>query len=350
MSLWLIAGIIIISISLPLVDSNSNEEEFVKLLREKERFTPYPGGEGRGIVLVAGGPKYGPMALRCVERLRALGCSLPVQIHTLDAQEQEHESMKTLAQTPGVTIMNLNYTDIPSSERMFYGWKSKPLSILRCSFEEVLFLDADNEPLQNISFLFDLPEFHSKGALFWSDLWTVHQDMDQTRVSLFHNGPFIHIPDAWNRPILSNSLVRRLELNINSIFESGQMLINRRKCWEALSLCNKLNENNHITYKVLYGDKDTFQLAWKQTHTSFAECIYRPYLAGYLKDNVFLSSGIIQRHPETGKPLFLHRIGFSKNEKKCTHIQKAKDETITAINVVLPEFHLSYESGIVESL
>jgi hypothetical protein len=38
------------------------------------------------------------------------------------------------------------------------GWQLKPYSIVHCPFREVLFLDADNVPLRDPTFLFECDE------------------------------------------------------------------------------------------------------------------------------------------------------------------------------------------------
>ena len=49
------------------------------------------------------------------------------------------------------------------------GYQIKPFSILLSSFEEVLFLDADDYPVRDPSIIFDVPAYKKTGALFWPD-------------------------------------------------------------------------------------------------------------------------------------------------------------------------------------
>jgi hypothetical protein len=41
----------------------------------------------------------------------------------------------------------------------------------------VLYLDSDNVPAQDPSFLFDATEYERTGALFWPDFWLVFGQM-----------------------------------------------------------------------------------------------------------------------------------------------------------------------------
>jgi hypothetical protein len=47
----------------------------------------------------------------------------------------------------------------------------KAAAIINSSFKELLYLDSDNLPAHDPTFLFDTPEYKSTGALFWPDFW-----------------------------------------------------------------------------------------------------------------------------------------------------------------------------------
>ena len=46
--------------------------------------------------------------------------------------------------------------------------------------------------------------------------------------------------------------------------ESGQMMFAKRKCEKALEAVRALNRNSEDTYKVVFGDKDTFLIGFLQ--------------------------------------------------------------------------------------
>jgi hypothetical protein len=52
--------------------------------------------------------------------------------------------------------------------------------------------------------------------------------------------------------------------------ESGQILIDKRRCWRALFLCNWYNMHSNLFYKLIYGDKDSFRFAWHRTGSVYA--------------------------------------------------------------------------------
>jgi hypothetical protein len=52
------------------------------------------------------------------------------------------------------------------SARILKGWEMKPYAILHSPFREVLFLDADNVPVENPEFLFETAQFKEFGPFF----------------------------------------------------------------------------------------------------------------------------------------------------------------------------------------
>jgi hypothetical protein len=60
-----------------------------------------------------------------------------------------------------------------------------------------------------------------------------------------------------------------LELPAEPEFESGQLLVDKGRCWPALRLALWFNEHSDFYYQYLHGDKDTFSLAFHKLHTSY---------------------------------------------------------------------------------
>ena len=120
----------------------------------------------------------------------------------------------------------------------------KPFSIWRASFREVLWLDCDCFPLRDPSFLFDDPEYQAKGSLFWRDVFGVD------RCSVWH--PSAELWSVFNVPP-----------NDAEEFDTGQLLIDKERCWSELGLVLHFNRRSDIYYRHVWGDKDTFRLAWQ---------------------------------------------------------------------------------------
>jgi hypothetical protein len=53
-------------------------------------------------------------------------------------------------------------------------------------------------------------------------------------------------------------------------FESGQYLIDKTRCWRELRLALFFAEHSDYVFKIVYGDKECFHLAWRYLRTEYA--------------------------------------------------------------------------------
>lgn len=232
--------------------------------------------KGKGIVICAGGLSYYTCCHMLIHSIRRSGCKLPVEVWYM-GNEISVEGRAAL-EAQGVTCCNfLDYDNTSLA-----GWMLKPLAILKSSFREVLYLDADNICCSNPEVLFLSQEYLRTGALFWPDYWKT----------------------ASENPIWD--IIGCSDFDMKEQ-ESGQLLIHKEKCWRALNLCLYFNSMHQIYYKLLWGDKDTFRFAWIATKTPFYMISVEPAACGY--DDIrgrFLGTTMIQ-HNINGEFLFLHR-------------------------------------------
>lgn len=235
---------------------------------------PYPGKfEGRGIVIAGGGVKYFPSAWVCIHMLREHGCSLPIQLWHLGPEEMT-EQMCQLVQPVGVECVDALQVMRERPVPRLDGWQLKPYSILHCRFREVLFLDADNFPLVDPIFLFMTPQYGEHGAIFWPDYGRLGADQSIWRLT---GVPFRDEPE----------------------FETGQIVVDKERCWQALALAMWMNDHGDFWYQHLYGDKDTFHLAWRKLDRRHA---MPPY-------EVVNLPWVMCQHDFTGRRIFQHRNG-----------------------------------------
>ena len=157
---------------------------------------------------------------------------------------------------------------------MLHGWELKPYAILHSPFSEVLFLDADNVPVVNPEFLFDTPQFQTSGAIFWPDYGHAKQEKAMA---------------VWR----SCGLRRPKEPE----FESGQIVLDKKRCWAALCLCLWFNENSDFYYQHLHGDKETFRLAFRK--------LKQPY--SLVPKQIHALAGTMCQHDFHGRRIFQHR-------------------------------------------
>ena len=320
------------------VNKKMNVRKTIQIINDHKTRTEYPGGVGNGVVIVAGGPKYGPLGLNCIRKIRKLSPDIKIHVFGLDEDELNDESMKEMESIDNVTISHLN--QVTKSQSV--GWQCKIKAITSCPFENVLLLDADNEPLMPVDELFELDCFKTHHAVMWRDLSDVARP-----VSI---GGF-NIYDAWNDTIINDNLIGGLDIDIQHEHESGQMLINRKNTWKALDLISKMNEEKETMYQLVRGDKDTYQIGFKVTNTPFYEVTIRPSLGGYINDqNIFQETSLIQFHPTTGKPLFSHFVGSHKDKcKKTTHIMRShNDDDLFCFD--LTKWHSIFVNGTIEKI
>lgn len=265
--------------------------------------------------MVAGG-KYAKRAFQSVQKLRQNGCQLPVQIFYLGVDE--------LPDLLLYDFENTEFHDIRVDCPDIKGWPAKAYAIARSKFTEVLFLDADNEPLQNPEQLFDLECYQSTGAVFWPDICLIGHPSN-----VWFNKYFFPI----NKYPFPKSVAKYLQME-NKLYqqESGQMLIDKKRHVQPLLALLYLNAKSDVVYKYLFGDKDTFQIAWALcNHPSFM-VQPPPDFGGTYIDGDFIPFSMVQKHPYNGTSLFMHHTSLfmsyepqkgmaSKIIPKITHIQ-----------------------------
>src|SRR5687768_13573401 len=201
---------------------------------------PYPAERfgGRGIVMAAGGPRHFTNAWVTLNVLRrVVGCTLPAQLWYLGPDEMSAEMIELLRPL-GVECVDAFEVRRRHPVRRLGGWECKPFAIIHSAFREVLWLDADNSPLVDPSCLFAEREYARTGAMFWPDLTSLPPE----------------------HPIWE---ICRVPWRDEPEFESGQIVLDKARCWKALLLTMHLNAWSDFYYQYVWGDKETFHLAWR---------------------------------------------------------------------------------------
>jgi hypothetical protein len=237
-----------------------------------EATPPYPGSfAGRGIVICGGGMGYFTNAWVAVRQLRRLGCTLPIQNWHLGDREMD-DAMRGLLAPLGVTCVDAMEVRRRHPARILNGWELKCFALLHSPFQEVMLLDADNVAVVNPESLFDTPQFAEHGAIFWPDYGRMTADRSAWRV---FDVPYRDEPE----------------------FESGQIVLDKARCWRALRLAMWFNEHSDFFYRHIWGDKDTFRFAWHRTGQRFA---MPPFPIHTLE-------GTMCQHDFEGRLIFQHR-------------------------------------------
>ena len=178
--------------------------------------------------------------------LARLGNKLPVEVFYRDGElSQQQIDLLTSPDPSKITVKKIrgNAKDFTTIYGTKAGWSVKVHAIYESSYDEILWLDSDSFPITNPEFLFNDPEYVSKGSLFWRDVTSVDRS----------NRYYDQAP-LWQ--------VFRVQPNDGEPFEAGQLLINKSKCWMQFSLVKHYADNCEYYYHF-GGDTETFRMAWQ---------------------------------------------------------------------------------------
>ena len=226
-------------------------KEHIQARHDFMKTTPqYPGGyTGKGIVICAGGKKYTRCLVSIIGQLRnSVHCNLPIEIWHLGKQEFPEEK-KVFFTDRYSDIRFIDAYEVRETHpmRILNGWEVKVFSILYSSFQHVLLLDADNNVTTDPAMLFDTPEYAQTGALFWPDFGRLKKERS-----------------FWQ--------IFELEYQDEPEFETGQICVDKQRCWKELQLTKHINEHSDFYYRHVHGDKETFHAAWRVYGTPYTMC------------------------------------------------------------------------------
>ncbi len=227
------------------IPESKHPERTKELYEYVDNIPEYPKDSysGKGVVICGGGPRYFTCAYVNINMLRSTGCLLPIEVWHLGPEEMD-DSMRKLLEPLNAVAVDAYEVMKEHPVRRMGGWELNPYSIVHSSFEEVLFLDADNVSLVNPEYLFDCYQYLEKGAIFWPD----YRDMEEGR-------------EIWG--------ICGVPYRKEPEFESGQIVVDKEKCWKEINTTMFLNEHSDFYYKIIHGDKDTFRMAWHVNRTEF---------------------------------------------------------------------------------
>lgn len=264
---------------------DSHEREFLAQIAEIEAMESGSfEGRGSGIITCAA-DRFVPFLEVGLSSLRRHGCTLPVEVWHMEDEISEANSAR-LARFGAVTRESRETFWLAHSGR-HYAHGFKPHALVKCSFQHVMFLDADNIPLKDPSFILDSPEYREFGGVLW-------RDRDH-RLSDFHGRTFATM----------NTLRTRFDLaTIPFAHESGQMAFDKKRCWRGLKLAEYVNSRPAFFYPFLYGDKNTYGFCFDALKLPYYTL---PYPPDFVRSRKF-DSLLLQKWND-GEPLFAHLAG-----------------------------------------
>ncbi|KAK1943188.1 hypothetical protein P3T76_005825 [Phytophthora citrophthora] len=262
-----------------------------------------------GIVMVVY-PKLLASAYATIRVLRdVLKCSLSIEIwFHMDEIDDKLVLLAPLQQL-SINLGGISFHPIYNPNAK--GFLSKIFAIYNSHFDRVLFLDADNVPVRDPSFLFSSTEFTANGAVFWPDFWH-----PQRTLFNLHGRSML-----WE--LLDMPFVNMFEQ------ESGQLLIDRKRHVAPLELVHfyTFHQSNFLEkLELVYGDKDLFRLAWLKLNAAFHMIRAVPAMAGRFENGSFCGMTMVQ-HDAEGNVLFLHRNQHKLTGERQEEVGKDKEST-----------------------
>jgi ADP-heptose:LPS heptosyltransferase len=195
---------------------------------------------GRGIVICASHPADFDKVRPCIQRLKRLGCPLPVQLWHL-RKNVPNQQMGRLLKKLGVECIDAFEVRRRFPVRSLRQPGLRAYAALYSRFRELLLLDANRIPDTDPGPFFDAPQFLKVTAVFWP----VHNRARNLKAG-----------DIWK-----SCGLRRPN---STGFATGQILVNKQLCWHALRLAVWFNENADFYSWFLDGDGEIFHLAFRK--------------------------------------------------------------------------------------
>lgn len=303
------------------MDNNIREEleEFIKKTKEGLFKEIESNWSGRGLVFLSGGPVYLTNAYMNIKFIRKnLNCDLPIEIWYFGEKEKNKRIFSAIKK-----LKNIDFKDVYEHQKKFpmkkstienitpiqspatvEGWRNKIYCIIHSKFKEAIYLDSDCFLFEPPDVLFEMKEFKEKRAIFSCDIDLNYKisgrSVDPETFILPKLGAF-YGRGKWDysKP---NPIWKILDIEEDELpeFEAGFVMVDKANHSEPLFTTLFLNENNDFTYKYVYGDKDTFHLAWAK-HKSSCHMIKK-----VKRSNDHISSYI------GDKLLFEHRVYNTK--------------------------------------
>jgi alpha 1,2-mannosyltransferase len=273
----------------------------------KELPGKFPRGlfSGTGIATVAG-KRYMPVAVTTIRMLRKVSPHIPVEVFVMNQDEYEpHICEEVLPQLNAKCII---LEDLYSTEMFsafdIHGYSLKVLAIITSSFENVLFLDADSIPVNDVEDLFLKEPYTSTGYIVWPDYW------QRSAAPNFYDIANIPLQGQDNNKNNNNNISNVIQAHLENSMpymssESGQIVVDKSRHYKSLLLAGYYNVFGYNYYYPLLsqgacgeGDKETFLSAAYALNEPVYQVDTGCRTAGWFNEQgQFTGVGILQSNP-----------------------------------------------------
>lgn len=252
----------------------------------------------KGIVIVARDFNSFSSAYVLIRELRHVGCVLPIQLwYKTDELSSMHiEYLQSL----GTLCFNI---DKYITFDLKHKYSLKILALFFSCFQHVLYLDANNNVLQDPTFLFTSDEYTLHETLFWPNLWKLNASA----------------PAYLNFPTGKTPTIPNFQQ------DSGQLLFNRERYSKQLWCIFRILEHdleNLFPTPFNDSDKDLFHITWSATGQSFSFIPYRVSAIATVytnKSKQQIQCIALGQYDPAGKLLFVHQNNAEWSQKPYTN-------------------------------
>ncbi|CAD6445945.1 74bfba49-9e62-4ca1-9fdd-22ac9a6975cd [Sclerotinia trifoliorum] len=259
-------------------------ENVVDMIRNSSHLVPYTPGS-KGIVTVAGG-KFTGALLVSIRMLRRTNSTLPVEVFMPNPEDYNKHTCEVV-----LPSLNARCVLIPQYEDLTIArYQYKIFAVLLSSFEDVLFLDADNFPIVDPIEWMEAKVYKDTGYVLWPDFWLATTSPHYFQV--------INIP----APSL---------LSIGTT-ESGEVIISKRTHSDVLLLALYYNIFGPSFYYPLLtqcdpgeGDKETWLYAAIALEKSYFQVRQRTGVVGHNSPDGYQTASMVQHNPSDDYSTYL---------------------------------------------
>ncbi|KAF9319631.1 hypothetical protein BG003_008587 [Podila horticola] len=235
---------------------------FLHLHPRRTSLSLYESYTGRGVVICAGNYQF-EFIVSSIQAIRLLNPTLPIELFYMGDGDLSPERQTYVREMTQYIELKDVYKVLENDEMMLGGWSIKAFALLASSFAEVMLIDSDAYFLKDPEQLFSDPGYAAAGALFfydrtlWTD-WRVGPDWLRSIMPIMSSFPKT---TRWFRGMSSHEQ------------ESGVVVINKKLRYHGLLATCKMNmrwERDLYSYRVFYGDKETFWTGFEMVQEPYA--------------------------------------------------------------------------------